>query len=198
MKKLSLEEKLGLLRLFFLLLPFLILFGYLLYSCAEAKLEQNAREAQWARERIQRQMEEEEAKKKREEYLQWLADLPEEPPETISIPYVGMPEKWVDKTKLGKHGHFHDGTTAFSGHVYESHTYSFWKNDAIIFSVTFKDGLATEVRDYRDDPIQRVHYTPPKNGNPYSDAEDFYEDYEDEFEDYDEAEEAYYEEYGGR
>lgn len=153
-----------------------------------------------------------EGKKKEEEYYFYkLSHIKK------FSPFVGMPDRYIDQTLLGKHMNYNgkviekpDGKR-----VYQE-TYEYGKQEirqtkktysvlyTVSFSATVENGKVVAVEDFRYAPqtkdISTPAYRPSYNDLHYNVldydfAEDFQEDWQDEFEGEDDAE-SYLEEYG--
>ena len=120
------------------------------------------------------------------------------------VPYVGMPESEIGKTKLGAPSENvrHNGAM-LNGKSYSANLYDFYKNNKYIFTARCINGRVTQVWDYRDDDSD---FDPTYTGesrfkyvdvDEYSDVYEFYYYYYDDFYDFEEAEDYYYS-HGGR
>lgn len=115
------------------------------------------------------------------------------------IPFVGMYEKHIGVTKMGKPDpNVKKSSVHENGETYKANIYEFKDGENIIFTATCAHGMVVEISDYRDNPIKPYkpsHSSSSKNNRDdpyevydYDDPEDFYYDYEDDFEDFEDAE----------
>ena len=113
-------------------------------------------------------------------------------------PWVGMLERDIDNTILGRHSFYGTNTFPKNGEIHHRHLYRFTQAGTYIYYVTCIDGTVTEVQDYRSNPIMVPSTTSKANssrdsGDPYhasdySYPDDFYDDNYDDFFDLEDAE----------
>lgn len=124
---------------------------------------------------------------------------------TSGVPFVGMSEKDINRTSLGKpSSEIRHNKECINGEQYIANLYDFYNGSDKVFIARCVQGKVTDVWDYRDNPISQSTkpYTSnstkkesdPYDASDYSDPEDFYYDYYDDFWDYEEAED-YWNEY---
>lgn len=116
------------------------------------------------------------------------------------VPFVGMPEEYIDQTIIGKpsekirHNWEIKGSKRFLANLYD-----FYNDEGKIFTARCVDGTVTDIWDYRDAPVKPFVPKKPKptddedpyNASDYSHPEDFYYDHYDDFFDYEDAEDYY-------
>lgn len=118
-------------------------------------------------------------------------------PET---PYVGMPEEWIHCTGLGELKETTHSAYFAAGELRVSRHYVLADRDYTYFYAGAVNGFVSEIRDYRSEPSEHIHFSRPSSmpdADYYDNPEDFWYDNMDEFEDYEEAAEYWQEEYGG-
>lgn len=138
------------------------------------------------------------------------------------IPFVGMPDKYINYTLAGKASDIKTEKGNYQNQGYSAKNTYIWNGSDgyIALKAESKDGIITFVEKYNEKyywtsdgkpnfsaslPKKKkvYRYAPPRsdkkedpyNAKDYSSYEDFYEDYEEEFDGLDDAE-SYYEEYG--
>lgn len=119
-----------------------------------------------------------------------------------NLPYVGMPEKYIGETVLGKtYGPVEYGDMWVNGQYCTTHIYNFQKNGKVIYTACCVLGEVYFVRNTRNDPwdpvekqkvLEEFWKSMQPDVSDYSHPEDFYENYYDDFSDYEEAEDYYY------
>jgi len=141
------------------------------------------------------------------EYEQYIVKKQDEQLKVIKervktgVPFVDMPEEYIDKTILGspsekiRHNWEISGSKRFLANLYD-----FYNEEGKIFTARCVDGIVTQVWDYRDSPVKpyipqnpdsSVEDEDPYNAADYSHPEDFYYDHYDDFFDYEDAEDYY-------
>ena len=140
-------------------------------------------------------------KKQREEeerqYLQSLAK---------SLPYVGMSEKYINDTALGKPSStVRHNREMVNGQSLVANLYDYTRNGYVIFTARCINGEVYQVFDHRSDPYKQstssssssssskkssssTKKSDPFHASDYAHPDDFYYDYYDDFWDYEDAE----------
>lgn len=113
-------------------------------------------------------------------------------------PYVGMEEKYINKTCLGSpSANVTTGTMEKYGNEWETRTYYFYKENRCIYSVTCCFASVVSIKDKRNDPEPTVStWSPetdsdPYNASSYRNAERFYEANYGHFDSFEDAEYYY-------
>ena len=119
-----------------------------------------------------------------------------------SVPYVGMSEAYIHKTKLGKASDkVRHNREVKNGLQYEANIYDFYENGRVIFTARCLWGSVAQVWDKRNRSPSTYTSTKKKkqtfsSNDPvvgdFTNPEDFYDWYYDDFFDYEEAEDYYY------
>ena len=118
------------------------------------------------------------------------------------VPYVGMPQEYIDQTSLGKHSESYTNTI-IEGNRKVKGTGYFWKKDGHqIFFAFCRYGKVETAKKQNIDLSKKVKSSTkanksddPYNAKDYGYASDFYEDYYDEFYDAIDAEDYWEEHY---
>ena len=171
----------------------------------DIEMERIRQEQEAARKKAEeeRNIAEAEAERKaQEEYLRRIHE---------GVPFVGMPEKYIDETSLGKHSDSYTNTTIINNKKVKGHGYFFEKDSYQIFFVFCRYGVVEKAVDQRDSiEYQKQRRAEKKkeaqkkkesksedtyNASEYGYASDFYEDYYDEFYDGIDAEDYWEEHY---
>ena len=130
------------------------------------------------------------------EYLQSLAK---------SLPYVGMPEKYISKTALGSPSStVRHNREMVNGKSLVANLYDYTRNGYVIFTARCINGVVTDVFDHWNDPYKQssgssssssskkssssTKKSDPFHASDYAHPDDFYYDYYDDFWDYEDAE----------
>ena len=130
------------------------------------------------------------------EYLQSLAK---------SLPYVGMSEKYINKTALGKPSStVRHNREMVNGQSLVANLYDYTSNGYVIFTARCVNGVVTDVFDDRAHPYKQssgssssssskkstssTKKSDPFHSSDYAHPDDFYYDYYDDFWDYEDAE----------
>ena len=119
-----------------------------------------------------------------------------------TVPYVGMSEAYINKTKLGKASdEVRHNREVKNGLQYEANLYDFYENGRLVFTARCLWGRVTQVWDKRNQSPststsankkkQTFSSNDPVVGD-FTNPEDFYDWYYDDFFDYEEAEDNYY------
>lgn len=162
--------------------------------------EQEAARIKAVEERKKKEAEAE--RKAQEEYMRRIHE---------GVPFVGMPEKYIDETSLGKHSDSYTNTNIINNKKVKGHGYFFEKDGYQIFFVFCRYGVVESVADQRDSieyqkqrraekkkeaqKKKENKVEDPYNASDYGYADDFYEDYYDEFYDFVDAEDYWEEHY---
>lgn len=132
---------------------------------------------------------EEKAKQEEAEKLEHLSHV---------YPYVGMEEKYIDKTCLGTpSSNVTTGTMQKYGSEWDTRTYYFYKENRCIYSVTCCFASVVSIKDKRNDPEPTAStWSPesdsdPYNASSYRNAERFYEANYGHFDSFEDAEYYY-------
>lgn len=136
-------------------------------------------------------------KKRREEYQREQEELLKRI--RSDVPYVGMSEKYIDETILGKHAPKVRGNTAMvNGKRYSATIYDFVRKGKVVFSARCIQGKVTEIWDWRDDPspgytgsYEFLEEDDPYHASDYRSVERFYEANYDNFFSFEDAESYY-------
>ena len=116
------------------------------------------------------------------------------------LPYVGMRERFINDTKLGR---YESKSTSYGSLGSSKTTYTFHYGN-YIYIVTCEDGAVTSWRSEKKVTVRKKSSTKsstkkktsdPFDAGSYAHPDDFYDWYEDDFWDYEDAED-YWEEYG--
>lgn len=115
------------------------------------------------------------------------------------VPFVGMPERRISDTSLGKPSdEVRHNYQVKNGNQYLANLYDFYRDGQCIFTARCVQGVVTQVWDNRDRPA--VSHAPSGNSGVSTEPsvegfyspEDFYDWYWDDFFDYYDAEDYYY------
>ena len=122
-----------------------------------------------------------------------------------SLPYVGMSEKYIDKTALGKPSStVRHNREMVNGQSLVANLYDYTRNGYVIYTARCVNGEVTDIFDHRDDPYKQssgsnssssskkssssAKKSDPFHASDYAHPDDFYYDYYDDFWDYEDAE----------
>ena len=122
-----------------------------------------------------------------------------------SLPYVGMSEKYIDKTALGKPSStVRHNREMVNGQSLVANLYDYTRNGNVIYTARCVNGVVTNIFDHRDDPYKQssgsnssnsskkssssTKKSDPFHASDYAHPDDFYYDYYDDFWDYEDAE----------
>ena len=122
-----------------------------------------------------------------------------------SLPYIGMSEKYIDKTALGKPSStVRHNREMVNGQSLVANLYDYTRNGYVIYTARCVNGEVTDIFDHRDDPYKQssdsnssssskksstsAKKSDPFHASDYVHPDDFYYDYYDDFWDYEDAE----------
>ena len=122
-----------------------------------------------------------------------------------SLPYIGMSEKYIDKTALGKPSStVRHNREMVNGQSLVANLYDYTRNGYVIYTARCVNGEVTDIFDHQDDPYKQssgsnssssskkssssTKKSDPFHASDYAHPDDFYYDYYDDFWDYEDAE----------
>lgn len=95
------------------------------------------------------------------------------PPETLSVPYIGMKEADIQRTKLGVAALTYESGGFWGGEEHTYHHYTFYYHYSthtdVVFSLRTHNGVVDQIDDYRNSPIHvsdERHKTIVASGTP--------------------------------
>ena len=176
------------------------------FFAIEIKKDADKKEAERFQKQIEYDKQREEEKKLQEKLRNPDYYIIEDP----EVPYVGMPERMINDTGLGRYSHLYETSYRSHGVTITVKNYNWFDGDRHLFRATLKNGVVSEVKDDRDKEVYKwSHYekerekagsensSDSESKKEYPDAASLWEDDPDEFDDIDDAEEYWEDMYGG-